>query len=245
MNTTYDVHLAGVTHRFGSTTALSDVTATIRADTIVGLIGRNGAGKSTLARLVAAYDRCQQGTVEVGGQPVWENPDRTSRVYLARHRAVRAEDPPVRATRALHRLTRPQWDDAYFERLSTRFGVPHRRTTRAMSVGQQASLWASFALASRAEVTILDEIHLGMDAVSRRFLYEEILADYAEHPRTFILSSHLVDEIEPLVEDVIVLDRGRVVAAGDADDVRSAHSTPGHLASLTDVLVDLSERAQS
>lgn len=124
--------------------------------------------------------------------------------------------------------------------LLERFGVPLRRTPQQLSTGQRSSLGAVLALASRAEVTLLDEVYLGMDAVARRMFYEELMADYAAHPRTIVLSSHLLDEVEDLFEDVVVLDRGRVVAAGDADTVRQQHSTGDHLASLTDVLIDVS-----
>ncbi|GAB49118.1 putative ABC transporter ATP-binding protein [Mobilicoccus pelagius] len=131
----------------------------------------------------------------------------------------------------------------FFTSLLEAFEVPERRTPAKLSTGGRAALRAAFALATRAEVTVLDEVHLGMDAVTRRAFYDALLADYAAHPRTMILSSHLLEEIQPLVEDVVVLDRGRVVAAGEVDDVRRAHSRGDSLASLTDVLVDLTTPA--
>ena len=79
-----------------------------------------------------------------------------------------------------------------------------------------------------------------MDAVARRMFYDELIADWIAHPRTIILSSHLLDEVEDLMEDVVILDRGRVVAAGETDAVRARHSRDGAVASLTDVLVSLS-----
>ncbi|MDO5628665.1 MAG: ATP-binding cassette domain-containing protein [Mobilicoccus sp.] len=234
-----DVRLEGVTHTFGRTSALADVTVTVRGDAITGLIGRNGAGKTTLLRLMAAHLRQRSGRIEMGGRGVWENPDVTSRVYLARHDGALFAESRVGVTEQMHRHLRPRWDGQYFRELLDRFEVPYRRTPRAMSTGQRSALQAAFALASRAEMTLLDEIHLGMDAVSRRTLYDEILADYARHPRGIVISSHLVDEIEPLLEEVVVLDRGRLLAAGECDAVRESHSPHAHLASLTDVLVTL------
>jgi ABC-2 type transport system ATP-binding protein len=70
--------------------------------------------------------------------------------------------------------------------------------------------------------------------------YDEVMADYVAHPRTIVLSSHLLDEVEDLFENVIVLDRGRVVVAGECDEVRQHYSGPDGLASLTDVLVAVS-----
>ncbi len=70
--------------------------------------------------------------------------------------------------------------------------------------------------------------------------YQELMDDYIAHPRTIVISSHLLDEIEELLEHVVILVDGRIAAAGYSDDVREAHSTPGRLASLTDVLIELS-----
>ncbi len=109
-----------------------------------------------------------------------------------------------------------------------------------LSRGKRSALSVAIALASRAPLTIFDEVYLGMDAVARHWFYDAMMADYVAHPRTIILSSHLLAEVEDLMEDVIVLDRGRVAASGDADDVRRQYSTSAGLASLTDVLVAVS-----
>ncbi|MGB7449034.1 MAG: ABC transporter ATP-binding protein [Ornithinimicrobium sp.] len=240
MTTFADLEIRSVTHRFGSTTALSEVNATVRGGTITGLVGRNGAGKTTLARLVAAWQPLQSGSIELGGHPVWENPDRTSRVCLMKDTGGFQDDQPIRRSLRVHRAARPRWDQDYAMRLLDLFEVPTKKSPDKLSTGKRSALRAAVALASRAEVTILDEVYLGMDAVARRLFYDELMADYIAHPRTFILSSHLLDEVEDLMEEVIVLDRGRVVASGDTDGVRQQHSSGSSLASLTDVLVQIS-----
>jgi ABC-2 type transport system ATP-binding protein len=75
-------------------------------------------------------------------------------------------------------------------------------------------------MAARSPLTMLDEVYLGMDAPTRYAFYDELLADYIEHPRTIILSSHLIDEIERLFEGVLVLHEGRVLVDDDADSIR-------------------------
>ena len=239
MSTGLQVDVHDLTHRFGRTSALDGVDVTFRPDVITGLLGRNGAGKSTLCRAVGGLLRPSHGRVEIGGEPVWENPDRTARVAVMRDRGVIVDDLSIAANVDLHARLRPHWDGVFFASLLEAFEVPARRTPATLSTGRRAALRAAFALASRAEVTVFDEVHLGMDAVARRAFYDALLADYAAHPRTVILSSHLLEEIQPLVEDVVVLDRGRVVAAGEVDELRRAHSRGDSLASLTDVLVDL------
>ncbi len=240
MNTPLGVEIHSVSHRFGSTTALSDVSATIRGGTITGLIGRNGAGKTTLATLIAAWQPPQAGSITIDGQPVWENSDRTSRVCLMKDTGGFLEDQRIKHSLRIHQAARPHWDQDYAMKLLDLFDVPIKKSPEKLSTGKRSALRASVALASRAEVTILDEVYLGMDAVARRLFYDELMADYIAHPRTIVLSSHLLDEVEDLMEEVIVLNRGRVMAAGETDSVRAQHSVGSTLASLTDVLMKIS-----
>lgn len=240
------LEVRGLSHRFGAVTALADVTLTVRPGTITGLVGRNGAGKTTLAALVAALRPVQSGAILLDGAAPWEEPAVTRRIHLVRDRGGVVEDERIRMTFAFAAMLRPNWDDEYAHALLDRFDVPFRRKPQQLSTGKRSALSAILGLASRSDLTIFDEVYLGMDAVARRMFYDELVADYVAHPRTIILSSHLLDEVEDLLEDVVVLDRGRVVAAGPADDVRRQHSRPDRLASLTDVLIALSsERSAS
>ena len=86
----------------------------------------------------------------------------------------------------------------------------------------RSALGIVVGLAARAEVTLFDEPYAGLDAVSRQLFYDRLLADYAEHPRTVVLSTHLIDEAADLLERVVVLDHGRVVLDADADDVHGS-----------------------
>ena len=80
-------------------------------------------------------------------------------------------------------------------------------------------------LASRAAVTLFDEPYLGLDAVARQLFYDRLLADYAEHPRTVVLSTHLIEEIASLLERVLLIDRGRVLLDADAESLRGSALT--------------------
>jgi ABC-2 type transport system ATP-binding protein len=80
-------------------------------------------------------------------------------------------------------------------------------------------------LASRAPVTLFDEPYLGLDAVARQLFYDRLIADYAEHPRTVVLSTHLIEEIAPLLEHVLLIDRGRILLDADAESLRGSAVT--------------------
>ena len=80
-------------------------------------------------------------------------------------------------------------------------------------------------LAARAELTLFDEPYAGLDAVARQLFYDRLLADYAEHPRTILLSTHLIDEVADLLEHVVVLDHGRVALDAPAEEIRGTAMT--------------------
>ena len=122
----------------------------------------------------------------------------------------------------------PHWDAKLAEALTADFNLPIRRKVRRLSRGMRSALGIVIGLASRAEVTLFDEPYAGLDPVARQLFYDRLLADYAVHPRTVLLSTHLIDEAAGLLERIVVIDSGRVVLDAAADEVRgSATSVSG------------------
>src|SRR5262249_23950686 len=113
--------------------------------------------------------------------------------------------------------------------------LPPRKRMKALSTGMRAALGIVVGLATRAPLTIYEESHLGLDAPSRYAFYDELLADYAEHPRTVIISTHLIDEVARLFEQVVIIDRGRLVVQQEADGLRArAVAVTGPVAAVDD-----------
>jgi ABC-2 type transport system ATP-binding protein len=114
----------------------------------------------------------------------------------------------------------PYWDEAFAQSLVDEFRLPRSRTVKKLSRGMLSAVGVVMGLASRAPLTFFDEPYLGLDAVSRQLFYDRLLADYAEHPRTIVLSTHLIDEVADLVEHVLLLDGGRLVVDEEAERLR-------------------------
>ena len=108
---------------------------------------------------------------------------------------------------------------------SSDFRVPLNRRMKKLSRGQLSAVGVIVGLATRAPLTFFDEPYLGLDAVARQLFYDRLLADYAEHPRTVVLSTHLIDEVSNLLEHVIVIDEGRIIIDADAEDLRGSATT--------------------
>lgn len=212
--------------RYGNVTALDDVTCTLTGDKIYGLLGRNGAGKTTLLSALAAYLPASGGTVRADDQPVFENPAITRQLCLIRTTSdILGRAHRVSAVLQLAARTRPNWDVDYAAKLLDLFELSPRKRIGALSTGQRSALGVPLGLASRAPVTMFDESHLGMDPPSRYAFYDELLADFAAHPRTVIISTHLVDEMSALFEDILILDKGRLVLHEPADELRTRGSS--------------------
>lgn len=235
---TYSISMTNVSYAYGKKEALRGINAQIPAGTITGLLGRNGSGKSTLAMLLAGQMKAE-GELLVNGTSPWENPEIMPNTVLVSDSTSIFLDNKLGRSSELWRNSRPNWDEDLYNELLDMWQLSEKDTYSSLSRGQQSAFVAALGLASQGELTIFDEVHLGMDVVVRQEFYDAMLASFVKKPRTIILSSHLVSEIENLIEEVLIVDRGKLIAAGFADDLREEHGQDGAQASLTDVLINL------
>jgi ABC-2 type transport system ATP-binding protein len=218
------IQVDGLSRSYREVAALQDVSFALQPDIICGLLGRNGAGKTTLMRMLTGQDFPSAGTALVFGEDPVENSAVLQRICFISE-SQRYPD----GFHARHVLTGApwffaDWDAAFADELVGKFRLPLKRDVKKLSRGQQSALGVILGLASRAPVTIFDEPYLGLDAVARQTFYDTLLADYAEHPRTVLLSTHLIDEVSNLLEHVLVLDEGRLLLDQDAESLRGSAS---------------------
>jgi len=214
------VTASGLTKRYSDVTALADVSFTLKENTIYGLLGRNGAGKTTLMRLITGQDLLTAGTLELFGEPPYENERVLSNVVFIKESQKYPSVYKVRHVLTVAGQLLPNWDAAYAQELLRDFRLPLDRDVRKLSRGMLSALGVIVGLAARAPLTFFDEPYLGLDAVSRQLFYDRLLADYAEHPRTVVLSTHLIDEVSDLIERVLLLDRGRLLLDEETEGLR-------------------------
>ena len=215
------ISVAGLTRRYRGQLALDQVTFDLEPGSVTGLLGRNGAGKTTLMRIVAGHEFASAGTVTVLGASPVENETVLRRMVFVR------EDQAYPDFRVRHVVQAaswfyPNWSHELAGTLLEDFALPLNRKVRKLSRGMRSAVGIVIGLAARAEVTLFDEPYAGLDPVARQLFYDRLLADYAERPRTVLLSTHLIDEAAGLFERVVVIDRGRIVLNTSADDLRGA-----------------------
>src|SRR3954470_7736984 len=214
--------LRDVTMRFREHVALDAVSTEIEWDAIPGLLGRNGAGKTTLMQLLTGHRVPTSGSVEVFGQRPYENDAVLSRICFIKEGQRYPDHFRVVDALTSAAMLFPEWDADLAASLMSDFDLPAKRPIKKLSRGMASAVGIVIGLASRAPVTLFDEPYLGLDAVARQLFYDRLLADYAENPRTVVLSTHLIEEIASLLEHVVLIDAGRVVLDEDADALRGS-----------------------
>lgn len=214
--------------RYGKATAVDRVSFEVAAGAVWALTGRNGAGKSSLLKVLLGQRRADGGEVAVLGRDPWRE-----RVHLMRRIGATPETPDAPPDQAVTELERtlsslhPTWDGAHFRSLLTRFEVPPRTRFGALSRGQRSLVMLAFALAPRPELLLLDDPTLGLDAVARRYVFDELIGELAERGTTVLLASHDLEGVQRVATHVGMLRDGHLVAAGEIEGLRAAAASEG------------------
>jgi ABC-2 type transport system ATP-binding protein len=225
MNTSPNaVEITGLSRKFGSKLALNQVSLKVRPGRVFGLVGAKGAGKTTLIKHLLGRLKPESGSVRVFGfDPVADPVAALGRIgYLSENRDLPAwmrVDELLRYTEAFY----PKWDMAYAEELRRQFGLEARAKIKTLSRGENAKAGLLIALAYRPELLLLDEPSSGLDPVVRRDILEAIIRTVADEGRTVFFSSHLLEEVERVADDLAIMFNGQVVLAGALDDVKENH----------------------
>lgn len=219
------IQVTGLTRRFGSLRAVDDVSFAVEEGTICGLLGRNGAGKTTLMQLLTGQDFATSGSIRVFGESPVENARVLQNVCFIKESQKYPDDFRVKHVMKSAPWFFRNWDADFADQLIDEFRLPLGRKIKKLSRGQLSAVGVTIGLASRAPLTFFDEPYLGLDAVARHLFYDRLLEDYALHPRTVVLSTHLIDEVSNLLEHVVVIDDGRIIIDDSADNLRGTATT--------------------
>lgn len=202
--------------------ALRDISLTLGDATVTALVGPNGSGKTTLMQILGGLMVPTSGSISIDGAQASADDLLTGSIIAS---SARDFDELYSQSLVAYARLRPTWDEQLFVHYAERFDLRiNRKYVRKLSGGQAAILSASIALASGAPLTLLDEIQAPLDVPTRYALYEEILALAGEcmegkrPQRRFLISSHMVSELEKVAEDVIVLKKSKLLAHESIDD---------------------------
>lgn len=216
----YSVETKVLTKNYGSFKALDGITIELEPNKIYGLLGRNGAGKTTLLNILASRIFATSGEAKIFGKSSYENIDILKKICFIEEKGFYADSIKVFQVLDLAAGLYPGWDAEYAKKLVDMFELDTKKKYKQLSRGMETSLGLIIGLASRAELTIFDEPSLGLDAVVRERFYDAIIDDFAQNPRTIILSTHLIDEVSRIFEDIVIIDNGRLLMKSNAVELK-------------------------
>ena len=214
--------IKNVTKTFGDFKALDDLSMTVPAGTVYGLVGPNGAGKSTIIRHLTGVYRPDSGTITMDGQPVYENPVQKARIGYIPDDVFYFPSASLEEMRRYYRSIYPKFDDALFDRLYEIFQLPKKGQMRRFSKGMQKQAAFHLTICTRPDVMVLDEPVDGLDPVMRRQVWNLILSDVAQRGTTVLISSHNLRELEDICDHVGIMDHGKMLLERSLADMQGA-----------------------
>lgn len=222
------LRLSGVTKNYGTRRVLDDVGFTVESGRLTGFVGGNGAGKTTTMRIALGVLAADAGTVEIDGTPITSE-DRRRFGYMPEERGLY---PKMKVGEHIAYLARLHGYSkaaatANAERLLDRLGLGERLgdTVETLSLGNQQRAQIAAALVHDPEVLILDEPFSGLDPLAVEVV-AGVLTERAAAGVAVLFSSHQLDVVERLCDDLVIIAGGTIRAAGSRDQLRAEYSSP-------------------
>ncbi|GMQ57816.1 ABC transporter ATP-binding protein [Vallitalea sediminicola] len=203
------INCNNLTKKYESKLALDNVTFSIDENKIIGLIGRNGAGKSTLLKTCAGYIKPSSGSITLWDEPIFDNLNVLSRLIFIDEEIQYDTTLKLKDILTLAKVYYENWDEKLALNLLHYFELNSKLKYAKLSRGMKTQFNIIMGICSHMPITLFDEPTLGLDAAVRKEFYNILLKDFINYPRTIIISSHMLHELENLLEEIIIIKEGK------------------------------------
>ena len=202
------IEISGLSKGYGNIKALNNLSIHLEENKITGLIGRNGAGKTTLLKIIAGHLKQTSGDIKVFSEHPFNSLSVSANVMFIYNKMTFPAALNLKEILETASQFYENWDSELANRLFDYFTLHPLQSYEGLSMGMKSTFAMILGVASRCPLTIFDEPTTGMDAAVRHDFYRLLLKDYILHPRTIILSSHHLNEIDDLIEDILLINGG-------------------------------------
>ncbi len=210
-----------LTQRYGTGRVIySDLNFEVPKGRILGLLGKNGTGKTTTINILMGYLRPQQGECRIFGERITEmSPATRARIALLIEGHVQYSFMTIEQIEKFYAKFYSKWDrDAYYQLMKKLHVSPNQKIS-TMSCGQRSQVALGLILAQNADLLVLDDFSLGLDPGYRR-LFIDYLREFAKaEEKTVFMTSHIIQDLERLIDDCIILDYGKILTQMPVDDL--------------------------
>lgn len=215
------VNVEHVTKKYNGNLALDDVSFTLDEPKIYGLLGRNGAGKTTFMDILAGHNVATSGMITINGENPFDHQQISEQICLIKEGDNFKKDLKIKHVLNIYECFYPTWDKELALDLIKQYKLPMNARVKSLSKGMESALGIIVGLSSKAQITIFDEPYIGLDAAARKRFYNVLLEEYEKEPRMIIFSTHLIDEVSLMFEEVLILQEGKLVLQEDAESLRN------------------------
>ncbi len=218
------IEVRNLTKKFGSLKALDEVFLKIPEGRIIGLLGKNGAGKSTLMRCVLGFLKFD-GEIDIMGERVNHHKESIHNLIAFIPDVSSLDDRlTVQQTIDYVAALNESWNAVTAGRLLSRSDLPLNQKVGNLSKGMKTKLYLLITLSIDAKILLLDEPTLGLDIVFRKEFFNTIIGEYFDETKTIIISTHQVEEVEQILQDIIFIDEGKIILHEDIAELKNQYS---------------------
>ena len=229
--------IENVTKKYGKRIVLDDVSLKFETGHCYGLLGRNGAGKSTLINIIMQRAPRKSGKILLDGSPVDNNDRLLSRMFCMSDSAVYPPEFKLKTIFSITAAMYPSFDTDYAKKLSELFGLDMKMRVGKLSTGYNTLYKVILALASNAEFIFLDEPVLGIDVNQRETFYRELARKISESSSCFVVSTHIIEEMQNLIDTVIILHKGKILLCEETEKLLTEYTSVSGKAELVDSFI--------
>ncbi|MDD6845713.1 MAG: ABC transporter ATP-binding protein [Clostridia bacterium] len=215
------IRAAGITKKFGSFTALDEVTCNIMDGCVYGLVGSNGAGKSTFLRVLAGIYKPDEGVAYFDDEPVYENPSVKEQISFVADELYFLTGANMKKMALMYKRLYDNFDMDRFNELTKIFGLDPDKNIANFSKGMRRQASIILTLSTRAKYMFFDETFDGLDPVMRNLVKKLICDDVAEKGSTVIITSHSLRELEDICDHLALLHKGGLVLDSDVLEMKT------------------------
>lgn len=214
------IEIKNLTKKFESTTAVNNMSLSVKEGSVIGLVGSNGSGKSTLLRLLSGVYEPDEGNIFIDGNKLFDNYKAKGECYFIPDFPFFYNNSTIDNTAFLYRKLYPNWSEQSFNRFCSIFPIDRKARIINMSKGMQRQAALILALSTSPKYLFLDEIFDGLDPVVRQLLKKIIIEYVSVHNMTVIIASHNLRELEDLCDRVCLMHRGVMLMEREIDELR-------------------------